>query len=96
MFTIKITLMLSINIVQHFKSNTLGNNQRGLEFLYLKNTPFCNAFLIFCTVCTVYNLRNSYFIYENCSKFQKKHFGHYSKGMCVLQFENFHLLVTLF
>jgi len=45
---------------------------------------------------TVYNLNNSYFIYEICSKFQQKHLGCYSKGIGVFKFENFHLLVTLF
>jgi len=41
-------------------------------------------------------LNNSYFIYENCSKFEKQHYGRYSKGIGVLQFENFHLFLTIF
>jgi len=35
-------------------------------------------------------------IYNNCSTFQKKHDGQYSKGIGVFKFENFHVLVNLF
>jgi len=35
-------------------------------------------------------------MYEICSKFQQNHFGCYLEGIGVFEFENFHLLVTLF
>jgi len=47
--------------------------------------------LPFSTIFTVYNLNNSNFIYKNCSPIQIKHFGQYSKGIGLLQFENFHI-----
>jgi len=38
------------------------------------------------TLFTVYNLNNSYFVYEICSKFQQNHFSRYSKGIGVIKF----------
>jgi len=45
---------------------------------------------------TVYNLNNSYFIYEIFSKLQLNYCGRYSKGIGVFKFEYFHLLVKRF
>ena len=36
------------------------------------------------------------YIYKIVSTFQIKHFGQYSNGIGVLQFENFYILVTPF
>jgi len=73
--------MLYIKIGQHLIRNTLGNSPRRLVFSNLKNFIF---------------LKDSHVIYKKCSTFHIKHFGQYLKGIGVLQFENFHLLVTLF
>jgi len=35
-------------------------------------------------------------MYKNCSTFQMKHVGQYSKGIVFFKFKNFHILVTLF
>ena len=72
--------MLYIKIGQHLIRNTLGNSPRRLVFSNLKNFIF---------------LKDSYIIYKNWSTFHIKHFDPYIKRICVLQFENFHLLVTL-
>jgi len=60
-----------------------------------KFSSFGTTFSFF-TLFTVYNLNNSYFIYEICSKFQQKHLGCYSKEIGLFKFGNFLLLVTLF
>ena len=74
-------------MVDHFNRNKLGNTQRGLVFLNLKKfhllVTFFSYFLF--TVFTVYNLNKLYFIYELCSKFQKKQFGQYSRGIGALK-----------
>jgi len=72
--------MLYIKIGQHLIRNTFSNSPRRLVFSNLKNFIF---------------LKDSYVIYKNCSTFHIKHFGQYLKRICVLQFENFHLLLTL-
>jgi len=59
----------------------------------LRIHSFYNTSLIFFTI---YNLNNWYFLYKNCSKFNKKQVGQNSDEIGVQKFDKFHLLITLF
>jgi len=86
-----------MNFVQNFNRTTLVVTQRELLFVNLQIfTFFVKHFYFVFTLFTVYTLNDSYVIYRNCSTFQKKQVGQYSEGICVLKFENFNILVTLF
>jgi len=75
----------------------VGQYKEGIGvFKIEKFLLFVTFFFIFCTISIVYNLNNSYFIYEICSKFKQNQFGRYLKGIGVFKFENFHYSVTLF
>ena len=80
---------------------------KGISVFKFENFHILETlFYFFLTFSTVYNLKNSDFIYAMYSKFQQNHFdnyskgivvfnGSYSKGIVVFKFENFHLLETV-
>ena len=88
-------LILYIKIVQNFNITTLAVTQRELVFLSWNFHLFVMLF-IFLTFFTVYKLNISYFIYTNCSTFQKKHIGQYPKAIDIFKFQKCHLFMTHF
>ena len=79
-----------------FQQNNWGSYSKEIDVFKCKKFHLFVTFFFFFTLFIVYKLNDSYFIYKNGSIFQKKHVGYYLEDIVVFQFENFHLLVTLF
>jgi len=71
-----------MKFVQNFNRTTLAVTQNKFVFCNLQNFHLLeNVFLFFFTLFIIYNLNDTFVIYQNCSTFQTKQVGNTHRGL---------------